>query len=435
MHICQYNINSSINFIIFALPYNTTQMSPINIDRLKYIILFLPTIIYFVLIANYAVNIPFMDDYAAVLDFLCQFKETSGLEKLTILFVQHGEHRILSSRIIYVLCDMIGGEISFRTLIFIGNAQLLITFIIAISFIRKCFPDNWFIPSCIFSICLFDLSNSENAYFAMACMQNYGIFFLLSASLFFYNKEGYYIIPAILFQVICIFSSGNGIVASLCIIIFNLLNKNKVKSISSILVSLIFSPLYFIHYYTPSSALPVTDIHKIFNYFMRFVSGHFYGQFWGIKTIISIVILSGLIILLPVKRRLYVKRQHVYFIVMLLFVLSSIGLTSIFRCRYSDIPASRYMIYPHFLTAILFIFIFIKLEQKKIFTPFMIIVLGIMIINYIPNFIDGKKAFIDQHNMLTTTDYTYPDKILAKTISEHSCKLKIYCIDNHRYYK
>src|ERR1017187_10328490 len=109
----------------------------------KYIFLFLPATVYFYIVNKYAVNIPSQDDYAAILDFLCHYKRAHGIDKFFMLFVQHGEHRILSSRIVYVLYDSIFGNINFRNIIFIGNAQLLFAYSILIIFIKKCLAKYW----------------------------------------------------------------------------------------------------------------------------------------------------------------------------------------------------------------------------------------------------------------------------------------------------
>src|ERR1039458_9187098 len=86
-----------------------------------FILLFLSPIIYFIYVNKYTLNIPWEDDYDAILSFLCNTKKTNGFDNLSLYLSQQNEHRILSSTIIFSLYDHIFGTINFRGLILIGN--------------------------------------------------------------------------------------------------------------------------------------------------------------------------------------------------------------------------------------------------------------------------------------------------------------------------
>src|SRR5205807_2536586 len=112
-------------------------------NYLKYIQnlwIFFPAVIYFNTINKYAVNFPYQDDYNAILEFLCKFKQADIADKFWLLFSQHGQHRIFQARVIYVLYDSIMGKVNFRDLIFIGNLQLVVVYFVFIYFIRKAIP-------------------------------------------------------------------------------------------------------------------------------------------------------------------------------------------------------------------------------------------------------------------------------------------------------
>jgi hypothetical protein len=182
------------------------------LDVFGWVIIFIPAFIYLYNVWTYAVNIPSNDDYYAILDFLCRYKNTQGADKFFLLFSLHNEHRILSSRIVYVLYYCIFGHINFRHIIFIDNFQLLLAFCVLLVFIKRCLRRYWFIASFVSGLCFFDLSNWENADFAMAGLQNYGIILWFMLSLLFYSMPGRkYLIAGLLFQIVCIYSSGNGI--------------------------------------------------------------------------------------------------------------------------------------------------------------------------------------------------------------------------------
>ena len=415
------------------LPSTPALQNRSLLTLLKYMAVFLPVVIYFIAVNNYAVNIPSQDDYDAILNFLCAWKNAHGIDKFYLLFLQQSEHRILSSRIIYVVYDSIMGNINFRSLIFIGNIQLLLTFLIFISFIKKCLPRHWVLASFVAGLCFFDLNNWENADFAMASMQNYGVVFLFSASMFFYSRKGKWnLFAGLLFQAICTYSSGNGIVASALLAAFNILNGNRIHMYASSLAFIIFSPLYFLHY------IPVHEDHRIpavatmITYFFRFASNHIYYGNNTLSAIAGVAILLILAFLLPVNKKLQPKEDTVPLVCLLGFVIVSMILASVFRAGFGDYIPSRYLVYPHLLIAILFVFLLIRFKDKKIITPLAVLFTVIVLIAYNMNCRSGLKGFAKLKETLKSTDYYYPRKDAAKQAAEQSCRLKIYCIEQNR---
>src|ERR1700743_859724 len=116
--------------------------------------IFIPAFLYFRIVDHYAVNIPWSDDYDAILGFLLEFRKAPFGEKIGLLFSQHNEHRILSSRLVYITWQALFGRINFRYLTFIGDTQLLVAFFISIYFIRRCIPRYWSIVAFVWGLCL-----------------------------------------------------------------------------------------------------------------------------------------------------------------------------------------------------------------------------------------------------------------------------------------
>src|ERR1700733_10336490 len=86
----------------------------------------LPAIIYFKVVDAHAVSSPILDDYDMVLNYLVRFKEATFWNRMFMLFEQANEHRMFHSRLIYILYYWITGSVDFRSLIFLGNAQLVV---------------------------------------------------------------------------------------------------------------------------------------------------------------------------------------------------------------------------------------------------------------------------------------------------------------------
>lgn len=400
---------------------------------IKYLILFIPAVIYFYYVQQYAVNIPWQDDYGAILDFLLKYKTAHGVDKFWLLFSQHNEHRILSSRIVYVIYYNIFGNVNFRNVIFIGDAQVVFILIIIISFIRKLLPDYWFIPSLVTSFCLFDLNNWENANFAMASMQNYGVIFLFCLSLFFYTKEkNVFILLAILVQLMVVFSSGNGIVASACIVGYAVISKSKLKIIVSSLALLVSAPLYFLHYNTPPTGHAATDFSKVLVYFFNLAGAHIASGELVARVLLGIGSCAVLLPLVIKKPRF--EHNVLPLLSILSFLLGSMLVTSVFRCNVAGVPAtsSRYLVYPNFLAAIIFILLAYKLNGRIYAKPALLIVAVLMFILYNTDRLHEKGSLASMRAILTGTDYFYPDKEVAKEITDNACQQGIYCIDNYR---
>ncbi|MEO5892816.1 MAG: hypothetical protein ABIQ31_21380 [Ferruginibacter sp.] len=391
----------------------------------------IPPIFYFSIVNTYALNIPYSDDYDAILAFLNKFVSSGSTEKVALLFSQHNEHRILFSRIIFVLYYEAVGAISFRNLIFIGNIELAGVFIIIIYFIRKAIPGYWNIAAIILSLCLFDLSNFENSGSAMAGVQNYGVILLFLLGILFYSlKSNQYLVPAFLFQALIVFSSGNGMIGSLCMLFFTILLKDKPRIIISGACLIIFAPLYFLHYNKTGTA-PVNTLAEYSTYFIRHAGAVFNFKYSFYLGICLLIILA---VSLPVTKKLRLAENTAPFLSLLLFILISIAAIAYFRSSLKGINfyTSRYLVYPHLLAAIVFIFAYIKLRAEKIRLVISLAFIVAMVLVNVQNSRWGEMGLKIAYTRLTNYPFVYPDKERAKQLSDESCRLKIYCIEKHR---
>jgi len=404
--------------------------------------IFIPVIIYFAVINKYTVNIPFNDDYDAILGFLTKFKNATGVDKIGLLFSQHGDHRIFHSRIVYVVYYFIFGKINFVHIIFLANVQLVVIFVILIHFIKKAIPKYWNIVSLVTGFCLFDLSSFENADFAMCGMQNYGVIMLFFISLYFYSLPGKKnIFLGGLFEAICIFSSGNGVICAACLTAFLILNRGKVGSLVSGAILLACGALYYFHY-TKSTA--VGSVSEIFTsardtrFFFHMIGSHFSYEN-GIEAGVCMFIL--LIALIPVNMKFVFKQGTLPFICILGVLLGTIVTISVFRSGAGEIASywSRYIIYAHIIASILFIFLWIKLDGKKLFWYLMASAAIVLLFAYKSNFDYGDTNLALMKKRLEYTPYYYfanghsnEEIEKAKAIEAAACKEGIYCIQDER---
>ena len=421
---------------------NTFKNTPANKypTYLGYLLISLPVIVYFTLVSKFALNIPFRDDYPSILTFLNNYKVAFFSDRIALLFSQYNQHRLFSSRLIVLSYYAITGTLNFRHIIFLGNIQLIFTLLFIVHFIRKALPSYWILPSFVMSLCLFDLSDWNNATWAMASLQNLGIVFLMTASLYFYslNKKAYLSL-GILFQFICTFSSGNGIIASAFIVLYALLSKDRAKIIAAIAVFAICSPLYFFHYNNDSAHSPArSSIPAAMQYFLHVLSGHFYygrhHYFHYVVIGLSLIYIAAILFLAPISKRLSIKKEYAPFVSIMLFILSTMAVICLYRVITGFVP-SRYMIYSNIVTGLIFIIYLVRFSDRKFNNVVSLIFVALMLLCYERNFKLGYAGMKSWKSDIITgkpDPWSPSDAAMEKTISDKSCQLGIYCIDKEK---
>lgn len=390
--------------------------------------LLIPAVPFYAEVLLNARNIPHEDDYDAVLGWIIKWKYAEGWDKLWLLFSQHNEHRIFHSRIIYLLQYFIEGGVNFRSLIIIGDLQLLAIGILCCYFIFKYIPKYKKIVAAIWMLILFDGNTYEAADWAMASIQNYGIIMLFLLSLFFYDRKLWWLGAVI--QCIMIFSSGSGLLGSLIISAFTF-SKSKKSFFVSAGVTLIFGPLYFLNYQQPEIPIPgqfPIDSNKAIDFFIQQAGAHLSFTY---SFVCGIVVLGGILWAFPWRSSCKINTL----MCIAVFVIGSMGTIAIFRGSTvgAQFQTSRYLIYPEMLTAILIAFWAVKLQLHKRLLPISIGVLVFSIWIYSVNYKYGKAGFERIAARCDYYRYWYPwNKAHADSIAVKACDMGIYCIEDNR---
>jgi len=392
---------------------------------------FIPVFLYFRIALRYSVNIPWSDDYDAILGWLIHFKAAPYTEKILLLFDQHNEHRLFASRLIYVLYNYVIGPVNFRVLTFIGNLQLVVVYCISIYFIYKALPKYWTIPAFIWGLCLFDLNSYENGGVAMTSIANNGVIMYFFLSLFFYSlgDKHRYLVLALFCQFLCIYSNGNGMIGALFITGYTFLLKARVRFRFSLITTLIFSPLYFLHYYAPPhERIPGLNWYHPVGFFLHMAGSHFSVEH---SLLFAFAVGVALLFTLPF-RSLWDRSEPrlLPFWAILGFVVATMAAAGAFRSNVQGVLYydSKYMVYTNLLATLTFFFVFRQLQTIPLLlwsgTATMII---IMFIAYHGNYESGKGNFSLENYKLTHWNYYYPDSSRARLISEEACKAGVYC--------
>lgn len=223
------------------------------------IALLITSIAYFYVVFKYSVNVPCSDDYDAILDLVNRFGASTPSEKLSLLFRNHMEHRIVFCRVIVLLDHSIFGQINFVRLIFWGNLSM----IGLLWLFYKMLPavENkilYFIP---IPFLFLNLQQYENAIWAMASLQNLYVVFFSILSLYLLNKGNFSsLIGAILTALLASYTSGSGLFALIAgLILLVLCKRRKTHVMIWLLASAVIFYTYFSNYISPNPDFKLSE--------------------------------------------------------------------------------------------------------------------------------------------------------------------------------
>jgi hypothetical protein len=235
---------------------------------------------YYTIIVLFSYNFPISDDLSLV-EFVININTSLDLnKKLGLIYAQHNEHRITTTKIIYLLDYWLFDELNFRRLILIGNLFHLGTFYIFIKHEPQI--DQRFYLF-IFTACMiFQFGSAESMFWSMAAISNYLVLMLalLTLSLLSKNILRYYIL-AIIFSVLTVFTQGNGILIPLIAVAY-LISQNRYRdSLIMAMIALIAILTYFHEYRVPAAhSNPINAIHDLGKILVFAVS--FTGSAFGV---------------------------------------------------------------------------------------------------------------------------------------------------------
>jgi hypothetical protein len=399
-----------------------------KISHLKGAWIFLPVIPYFVILFRNAPNIPIMDDYDVILSFLTQWKNAGFSQRFSLLLLQTNEHRILHSRLIFAGYYSLFGNVNFRSLIILADLQLIVIAAVAVYFVRQSGGKYWRFMAFLWMLCIFDLNTYEAGSSAMIGMQCYGVIMLFFASLFFYDRNRRWLPLAALLELLCIFSSGAGVIAAFFITLFLLRSADKWKKWVGVATAGMGIPLYFVHYSFGShpDALPFSA-NNVMVFFIRMTGAPFnfdYSLLFGI-------LILGLLIFLFVKGPLNAPWP---LLCILGYLLTAMATSAWFRANLkgAQFQTSRYLIYPQLVLAILCLLGWLKLETKK-YHHATLAGIGLVLINvYAHNFEFGKLGFMRTAARAKAFLYWYPNRAKARQIVDGACQAEIYCLEEEK---
>lgn len=409
-----------------------------NTQIILLVISLLPFFILAKSISQNSFNLPFWDDYEAILQFLIEWKKLEGFAKIKSLIKHHNEHRLISLRTLVVLYFLVKGSINFKIITLLGNIQLLIIGMILTRFSLKFSRKNYGLNVLIISLCLFDISNYENNIWAMAAVSNFSVimFFLLSI-LFYQSEKKIAIIPAVIFQAICTLSNGNGILACISIVLYNLMNFNKEKLFSSIVISIISYFIYFHDFQIGISSADEKNFIGITFFILKMFGSHFcyYSIFRSIVSIFSLTVLFFWLYPVVKKRDIQWFKNNSELISILFFVLITVITLAYFRStgwNGAGSYTSRYLIYAHIYAIIFFLILSDLIKKKRGSRILLTIITMIYLVSYINNYAYSETGIKKINTLMSDKNLAHPDVTKARLIEYEACKENIFCAETKK---
>ncbi|MBW7957512.1 MAG: hypothetical protein H3C68_06415 [Deltaproteobacteria bacterium] len=393
-----------------------------------------PPVYFFSIIYKYAANVPYWDDYSAILDFLIRYQDADGaLQRLGLLFAQHNEHRIAFGNLATVVMYKLTGMADFRAMIFFGNAALLGLVLV---FYRMFHADGrkplYFIPVVFF---LFQFQFGNTIFWAMASVSNFYVLLFTFAALLLLERGGRpFFTAAFLLAALASVTQGSGIFAlAACALLLAL--KKELRGLSAWgALSAVVLALYFGFYEKPPGhpsvmqAIFEEPVNTI-RYFFTLAGASFPLPF------LAGLVFAILFIFLTLKGY-YRKNPALY--CGLVYVFLTFAVTALARSGFGIEGAlsSRYKIVSVLLPILMYMAFFEhnkeKTPWKRIFFP--AVMAGALVFNIHANVMETHKAR-NLYHLLTegmkwwvtgAPSLKYPDQETANRILLESIERGIY---------
>ncbi|MCF0049624.1 hypothetical protein LXM25_06140 [Dyadobacter sp. LJ53] len=202
-------------------------------------------------ISDAALDIPFIDDYNALLDFIIQYlRAGSLLDKIHFIFRQHNEHRIGYARIIVLLDYYLFGCTNLRHLIFFGSINLfLVTIIFCVEACKSSKNVLAIIPVVLLS---FHFQHMGSLLWATSALQNLGVIALACSAIWLVTRSDA-TAPSIgvIFAFITTFASGTGPMIWIVFIVVALAGGDMVKGAIMLALGICSVYLFLLSYHFP----------------------------------------------------------------------------------------------------------------------------------------------------------------------------------------
>lgn len=336
----------------------------------------------------HAVNIPLLDDYGFVLNFLDSFSDANSIsEKFNVVFAPSSNYLFITFRILVLVDYALFNQVSFVHLIYANNIFLLaIIWIIWNIFREENISLKYYLPVVI----LFSVPNFEIHNWASYAAHVLGILFILTTIWCLAQPKPQYFWLALISAVLAAFSAPGGFLAFLVPfpILFNQYQAwQRITWIFSFIFTLIvYVPLILPFGQEIEGTLPANN--RLITYALNVIL--FFGSFfkglyrdYQIWAVIYGLIITLILVWIILKRFTVIKKHPVVAGGLLFAVLLALVIT-LMRSRYGLGATTSYRYRLYQLIPLTFIYLFILVDKKYLIAKHfsMIIILSVVLYGF-----------------------------------------------------
>lgn len=293
----------------------------------------IPPAVFYFLVLKSQTNIPFLDDYGSVLDFMLALKQANVLGKLVlIVMAQHNEYRLAFENAIFALQYGILGHADIKSLSLLGDLFIIPIFGVLYLIWRQVpgSGDRTLLAFVPVSWILFQLQYASALNCAMTPLQNLTVIFFVLLSLYLGTKSGSLAFAGACFSlVLAVASSGNGLFLIPVGAIMFLQRREYRRLVTWILTGSLLCMVYF-YKYNFNSRQRATGADSSVLASLRHLSpiwaASFLGSTAAIRNVIPAVLLGVAFVILFVwatRDKLFNSNPTVYY-AMLFFLFTAI---------------------------------------------------------------------------------------------------------------
>lgn len=337
-------------------------------------LIFTPIVVFYALLIRETVNIPFLDDYYAVLGFATNWSRlhTAHEKALDLLTSQHNEYKLIFENVLLAGGYQLFHHINFAILSTIGNLLVLPLFLVIYLIWRKDSgavkePLILFIPV---AWLLFQFQYYSLLDWAMVALQNIAVilFSLLAIYLLSLDERpAFYFSLASLVLAIC--SSGNGFFLVPIGILMLIQFRRPVRLASWLLVSALMLAIYLYRYNFQSSqahaggSVASSILHISPLYSLAFL-GASIARYGSYMPAVTLGVCLAVVFVYMIVDKAYSDRPALFYSVCFIMITSIAvsGLRSDFGIAQSLV--SRYRIYSNLLLALIYLYGMAKLQPR-----------------------------------------------------------------------
>ena len=173
-------------------------------------VIVLSAVLLFAALAILAVNVPYWDDYGAIVRYM----GWPFAERMQHLFDFHNEHRIFTVRLFLEAMVAFTGKVNFKACMMVGTAQLLVILACFAWFQIRQFGGRFGVALlAAASWHLFSMLNFDNAFWALTALENFGVLMwaFLAIILFQHRERILFFIMSMLCALLATLTSAQGL--------------------------------------------------------------------------------------------------------------------------------------------------------------------------------------------------------------------------------